>query len=120
VLQKLPRFLRRLLTFLIAAMGWGIFYFTDFTALGTFFGSLVGVGNPGLVTARSWAWMLGYAPLLLVCAVASTPLGAELDRRLSERKVWPWVRLLLGAGLFLLCLGALASQSYNPFIYFRF
>ena len=86
----------------------------------TFFGSLVGVGNPGLVTARSWAWGLGYAPLLLVCAVAATPLGAELDRRLSERKVWPWVRLLLGAGLFLLCLGALASQSYNPFIYFRF
>ena len=120
VLQKLPRFLRRLLTFLIAALGWGIFYFTDFAALGTFFGSLVGVGNPGLVTARSWAWVLGYAPLLLVCAVASTPLGAELDRRLSERKVWPWVRLLLGAGLFLLCLGALASQSYNPFIYFRF
>ena len=120
VLQKLPRFLRRLLTFLIAALGWGIFYFTDFAALGTFFGSLVGVRNPGLVTARSWAWVLGYAPLLLVCAVASTPLGAELDRRLSERKVWPWVRLLLGAGLFLLCLGALASQSYNPFIYFRF
>ena len=120
VLQKLPRFLRRLLTFLVAALGWGIFYFTDFAALGTFFGSLVGVRNPGLVTARSWAWVLGYAPLLLVCAVASTPLGAELDRRLSERKVWPWVRLLLGAGLFLLCLGALASQSYNPFIYFRF
>ena len=120
VLQKLPRFLRRLLTFLIAALGWGIFYFTDFAALGTFFGSLVGVGNPGLVTARSWAWVLGYAPLLLVCAVASTPLGAELDRRLSEKKVWSWVRLLLGAGLFLLCLGALASQSYNPFIYFRF
>ena len=39
---------------------------------------------------------------------------------LEEKKAWPWVRLILGAVLFLLCLGALASQSYNPFIYFRF
>ena len=121
MLEKLPRFLRRLLTFLVAALGWGIFYFTDFGALGTFFGSLVGVGNPGLFTPEAWAWVAGYVPLLLICAVGSTPLLADLDRRLEAKGAWwPWVRLILGAGLFLLCLGALASQSYNPFIYFRF
>ena len=120
LLEKFPRLLRQLVTFLVAALGWGIFYFTDFSALGTFLVSLVGVGNPGLITAEALAWVLGYAPLLLVCAVASTPLGAEINRRLEGKKAWLLVRLLLGAGLFLLCLGALASQSYNPFIYFRF
>ena len=120
LLEKLPKLLRQLLTFLVAALGWGIFYFTDFSALGAFFASLVGVGNPGLVTPKAWAWVLGYLPLLLLCAVAATPLGANLDRRWEQKKAWPWVRLILSAGLFLLCLGALASQSYNPFIYFRF
>ena len=120
VLKKLPRLLRQLITFLVAALGWGIFYFTDFAALGTFFASLAGVGQPGLFTASSRAWVLGYLPLLLVCAVAATPLGANISKRLERVKVWPWVRLILGALLFLLCLGALASQSYNPFIYFRF
>ena len=119
-LEKLPRLLRRLVTFLAAALGWGIFYFTDFGALGAFFASLAGVGNPGLVTAKAWAWTLGYLPLLLVCALAATPLAANIDKRLESKKAWPWVRLALGAILFLLCLGALASQSYNPFIYFRF
>jgi alginate O-acetyltransferase complex protein AlgI len=119
-LEKLPRLLRRLVTFLAAALGWGIFYFTDFGALGAFFASLAGVGNPGLVTAKAWAWTLGYLPLLLVCALAATPLAANIDKRLENKKAWPWVRLVLGAVLFLLCLGALASQSYNPFIYFRF
>ncbi len=119
-LEKLPRLLRRLVTFLAAALGWGIFYFTDFGALGAFFASLAGVGNPGLVTAKAWAWTLGYLPLLLVCALAATPLAANIDKRLESKKAWPWVRLVLGAVLFLLCLGALASQSYNPFIYFRF
>ena len=120
LLEKLPKLLRQLLTFLVAALGWGIFYFTDFSALGAFFASLVGVGNPGLVTPKAWAWVLGYLPLLLLCAVAATPLGANLNRRWEQKKAWPWVRLILSAGLFLLCLGALASQSYNPFIYFRF
>ncbi len=120
-LEKLPKLIRQGLTFLVAALGWGIFYFTDFSALGAFFASLVGVGNPGLFTARSWAWVLGYMPLLLVCAAASTPLGATINKNLEARgSWWPWVRTALAAGLFLLCLGALASQSYNPFIYFRF
>ena len=120
VLQKLPKFLRQLLTFLMAALGWGVFYFTDFSALGTFFAALVGAGCPKLISAEAGAWVLGYLPLLIVCALAATPLAANIDRRLEHKKVWPWVRLALGAALFLLCLGALASQSYNPFIYFRF
>jgi alginate O-acetyltransferase complex protein AlgI len=119
-LQRLPRLLRQLLTFLAAALGWGIFYFTNFHALGVYFAALVGVGNPGLLTARAWAWVLGYLPLLLVCTAAATPWWANLDKRFGQKRAWAWVRLILGAGLFLLCLGALASQSYNPFIYFRF
>ena len=36
-------------------------------------------------------------------------------------KSWaPWLRLGGLALVFLLCVAALASQSYNPFIYFRF
>ncbi|MBR0205293.1 MAG: MBOAT family protein [Clostridia bacterium] len=120
ILQKLPKFLRQLLTFLMAALGWGVFYFTDFSALGTFFAALVGAGSSKLISAEAGAWVLGYLPLLIVCALAATPLGATVNKRLEKVKVWPWVRLALGAALFLLCLGALASQSYNPFIYFRF
>ena len=120
ILQKLPKFLRQLLTFLMAALGWGVFYFTDFSALGTFFAALVGAGSSKLISAEAGAWVLGYLPLMIVCALAATPLGATVNKRLEKVKVWPWVRLALGAALFLLCLGALASQSYNPFIYFRF
>jgi hypothetical protein len=31
-----------------------------------------------------------------------------------------WGRILVTAVLMVLCVAALASQSYNPFIYFRF
>ncbi len=120
LLEKLPKAVRCLLTFLIASIGWGIFYFTDFSALGVYFGSLIGIGNPGLLGAESAAWCLGYLPTLALAAVAATPLGAWIAKKLERYSWFKPVRLLACILLFALCIASLASQSYNPFIYFRF
>ena len=117
---KLPKVLRHVYAMLIVAIGWGIFTFTDFSALTTYFGSLIGVGNRGVLTDVGAAWCLGYLPTLLVCAVASTPLAANLMKK-CERFRWFRPAQLIGTfALLLLCFAALASESYNPFIYFRF
>ena len=120
LLDRLPTAVRRLLTFLVAAVGWGIFYFTDFSALGAYFGSLVGINNRGLFTPVSSAWCLGYLPTLLICALAATPLGAKIAKKLERFAWFKPVQLIGCVALFVLCVASLASQSYNPFIYFRF
>ena len=120
LLQKLPKTVRCLLTFVIASVGWGIFYFTDFSALGVYFGSLVGIGNPGLINAESGAWCLGFLPTLTLAAVAATPLGARIAKKLERFRWFRPVQLIACIVLFALCIASLASQSYNPFIYFRF
>ena len=119
-IAKLPKVFRHLYAMLIVAVGWGIFAFTDFAALSAYFGTLIGVGSRGVLTAESAAWCLGYLPAMLVCAVASTPLMNTLLKRCERFRWFAPVRLLGTALLFVLCLAALASQSYNPFIYFRF
>ena len=119
-LQNLPKIVRCLLTFLLAAIGWGIFYFTDFSALGAYFGSLIGIGNPGVFTPMSLAWCLGFLPTLILAAVAATPLGAMLAKKLERFRWFKPVQLLACVVLFVLCIVSLTSQSYNPFIYFRF
>ncbi len=120
LLAKLPKPFRCVLTFLIASIGWGIFYFTDFAALGVYFGSLIGIGNPGLFTPASGAWCLGYLPTLLLAAVAATPFGSYTAKKLERFRWFAPVRLLACIVLFVLCIASLASQSYNTFIYFRF
>ena len=120
LLEKLPKVVRCLLTFVIASIGWGIFYFTDFSALGVYFGSLVGINNAGLWTRTSAAWCLGYLPTLAIAAVAATPLGAFVAKKLERYRWFRPVRLVVCVVLFVLCIASLASQSYNPFIYFRF
>ena len=53
-------------------------------------------------------------------SMAATPLPKTLYHRLDGKRVQGPLLLLWLTVLMLLCVAALASQSYNPFIYFRF
>ena len=80
---------------------------------------------PRLFSARpedaySRNMILAYLPTMALAAFAATPAGKTLYLRLGEGKVKDALSLLGLGALFLLCTAALASQSYNPFIYFRF
>ena len=85
-----------------------------------FLGALIGIGTKGLLSPSSAAWTLGYLPTLLVAAVAATPIGARIAKTLSRFRWFEPARLFACVVLFALCVASLASQSYNPFIYFRF
>ena len=63
--------------------------------------------------------MLGYTPILAAAAIASTPLMKKLFAKWDSPAA-EYGKILLCALGMLLCVAALASQSYNPFIYFRF
>ena len=115
--EKLPSVLRRAGVLLIVSVGWMLFYFEDPAELFSFLPRLVSLVPSG---GRAVDLMLGYAPIMLVSAVAATPLGARAYASVSGKK---WARLLRLAALAVvlaLCIAELASQSYNPFIYFRF
>ena len=103
----IPKFLRHLATGLAVMLGWAIFSFENLGALAAFLGRLTAAPQGG-----QW---LCYLPITALGMVGSTPLVKRLGEKLPE-----WLRWLSCLGLLLLCVSALARQSYNPFIYFRF
>ena len=116
LLQHLPDILRHLVTLLIVAFGWGIFYYTDMDQWLVFLRRLfLWSGDSG----EALRFMLAYIPLFYIaCFPASRrPIRAILRLRQGPFAFLeiPWLVLL-----FLLCTAALVSQGYNPFIYFRF
>ncbi len=117
ILERTPSLIRLLYTLLAVNLGWVLFYFEDLAQVGQFAARLF---TPSALDAQGLGLILGYLPLLVVGAVASTPLGSRLNKRWSDSSAWRWTRLALSAGALALCVAALASQSYNPFIYFRF
>ncbi len=119
-LERIPRLLRHLYTMLFVMLGWCIFALPDFSAMSAYFGALTGIRADGFLSPTAAAWTIGYLPLLIVSAAASTPVFAVLGQRLKRYGWFPYAKLALLCTLFVLCIAALASQSYNPFIYFRF
>lgn len=113
-LEKVPVALRHGYAMLAVALGWALFYFEDMSALGAFLLRLVRPGSSG----AAMPVMLGYLPLMVVALLAATPAGKRWLEGRGENLYWG--KLLAGSVLMLLCVAALASQSYNPFIYFRF
>ena len=118
-LEKLPAVLQHIYTIFIVIIGWGLFYFTDMSQLGSFLTDLFNFGN-GLCGNQALTLILSYLPLLIVAAIASTPLGAKLYSRFSNtRHIWI-LESLFCAVILLISTASLVDQSYNPFLYFRF
>ena len=116
LLSRLPGAVSNLLTLFIVAFGWGIFYFTDMGQWTLFVGRLFS-RLPD--SAQALGFMKAYVPVLLVACLASSELPKNALKGL-RRSGWAFLEILILAFLLLLCAAALVSQSYNPFIYFRF
>lgn len=116
-LKKLPLIVRHLYTLLAVMLGWALFCFEDLAALSAFLWKLV---TPVSLSLAGVNVILAYLPLLLAAMAAATPLGHCLAEKRREQPVFRYAVLAAGGVLLMLCTAALASQSYNPFIYFRF
>jgi alginate O-acetyltransferase complex protein AlgI len=119
LIEKTPRAIRWALSFVIAVVGWVIFYYTDLSALSQALGALFGVGISGWSDAASLAVLRSYGVWALVAFVLSLPVVPLVSERLPE-KLRGALGLVLTLLLFAASLLFLIGQSYNPFIYFRF
>ena len=102
--EKIPALLRQILTYLPVLFGWGLFSGFGLPLFGAMF------GTSGFASAQTVLTCVSFAPLLLLCAfMAFAP-------RLPKVAQWRFAVPIL----MILCLAALVSQGYAPFVYFQF
>lgn len=119
LLDKLPSVIQHIYSLFFVIIGWGIFYFTDIKQLGSFFADLFNFGN-GIIGSQALTLLLSYLPILIVAAIASTPLGSKIYNRFKDTK-FIWIPEVLFCVIILaISTASLVNQSYNPFLYFRF
>lgn len=118
-LDRLPSFVQHIYTLFIVIIGWGLFYFTDVGQLGEFMADLFNFGN-GICGNQAFNLIMSNLPMLIIAAVASTPLAAMLYNRFEHTR-FMWIpETLYCMGVFAVSTASLVNQSYNPFLYFRF
>ena len=116
--HRLPRPLRVAVTFVIVLFGWVFFRASDLPRAGAYFGSMFGVhdAHPGAELISGIVYQPYY---LLSVALAAVVVWAG-------RQTWDWTQRMtlpktaICFGLGWVALIVLATQEYNPFIYFIF
>lgn len=119
VLNKAPAVVGHIYTLFFVVVSWAIFAIEDFSQLGSYLKVMFGLGGVPLVDAQLGYYITSYLPILIVAAVASTPLGAKLYHKLKPGAAEVVCTVLVLAGL-VVCTGYLVDGTYNPFLYFRF
>ena len=127
-LEKVP-VLSNLYLLVVVLLGWAIFCYTDLSLCMVLIRSLFGANRNGFTDWFLELDLQGSMYLLIVAALACTPLckrlcswlGSFAHRHGSLSKVWDVLYYsILPVILLLLATASLVGDSYNPFIYFQF
>ena len=119
--EKVPSVLRWALTMVIVMFGWVLFDRTEPGALRT--------AMEGLFSLRATDWAtiaqyhtdaLPYLLTLPVSAVLALPVLKKPIARMNETAWGVAVLNVVCIALLVVCIASLISESFNPFIYFRF
>ena len=118
-LDRAPAGIAHGYSLLCILLGWMLFYFEDLGQLRLYLTSMF-TYQGSLLSPHAGYLALSYLPLLLAGIVASTPLGRTLYAKIPTGRCAAAAEFTLCSLTLLLCVAALVSQSYNPFLYFRF
>ena len=117
--SKIP-VLSNITTLFLVVIGWTLFYFTDFSQLTAFFGTMFGQNGP-LYDITTVSVFYGNIVLLGALILASTPLPYKIfEKLISIKGIGMIIEAVVLVGLFAACLATLTGATSNPFLYFRF
>lgn len=116
-LKKLPGFIGNIYALIFIMLGWTIFYFEDLGEICQYISSMF---SGGLISDKSLSIILSYLPMLIVTAFACTPIMKKFRVKIRDKRAVGVMETILCLMSIMLCTATLVSQSYNPFLYFRF
>ena len=118
VLPHIPKLLRRLVTLFLVMMGWVLFSAASLPDALAYFKVLFGMGGT-LADSNALYLLSGNIAVILVGAFCAVPLWQRLTENVSP-KVLSRLKIVAYPLLLLLCMMFMISETYNPFLYFRF
>ena len=121
VLPRIPKAVRRIVTFLLALLGWVIFRSESLSAIGAFLSGLFSFHFSG-TGAFFMSSASALSPLLLLPAaiLGCLPWKQRIMKRFPDSEGLRALRFAFAFLIWLVSVAMLLGESYNPFIYFRF
>ena len=122
ILEKAGPILSRIYSITLILISWVIFAFEDLSKIGEYIKSLFNIGKIEMVTNESLYYLTNYYIILVIAIILATPLMKNITEKLERKnsKIISIAVSLVYIGIFGLSTASLVSDSFNPFLYFRF
>ena len=119
--KHLPGILNWLITMVLVLVGWVLFYYVDLSQGLEHLGTMFGMVKAPLSDPTTVYYFKYYLVFLVIAALASIPWKEfAIFVPTPITKAWRWLKPLALTVIFLLSVALVVTQSYNPFLYFRF
>ena len=118
LLKHILSFIRHAITLLIVMLGWVFFSAPTLTEAVHYIASMFG-GGAGFADSASWYLLSGNLLAVLIGTFCATPAYKTILSHFDAKTV-STLKIIAYPLLLVLCLVFMISQTYNPFLYFRF
>lgn len=123
-IERLPKVLQHFYALVLALIGWVFFFSPSLDYARGYLAAMFGLGASGFADRQAWFYILTHWLLYLVAAVGSTRLGRRILGNITGGFANVRVRkvavVVVYIGMFLISVAFLVTESFNPFLYFRF
>lgn len=116
-IDKLPDFVKHIYTIILVFIGWMIFAFDDSKYLFAFIKALT---SNKFVDSAFLYYFKNYFLILVIATVFSLPVYPKVKEKMNNIIFTSLLSISIYVILFIITLSYLVSDTYNPFLYFRF
>lgn len=122
VLDRLPDVVRHIYSIVLVVIGWVLFFSSSFGQAADYIRVMFGAGAHGFADRESMYLLTSNLILWLILIFGSTPLVHFRYEHMLRSKKWNTtiINSVVYAALFIVCIEYLVTETYNPFLYFRF
>lgn len=121
-LEKLPTVIRHVYCLVLVMIGWVFFFSPTMGRAAEYLKLMAGIGGNGLADKRALYLLVSNAAMWIILILGSAPVVHRIYEKLiyGRKHIKTAVNCSVYLALFLLCVAYLVTESYNPFLYFRF
>jgi len=109
-----------LYTLIIVAVSFVIFNMPDLNSVVDYLKSMIGLNNLQFMNKETIYYLKEYIIIIAISCIAATPVLKVIAKKLQNKKITNILEPVCLLTLLIICTASLLSNSFNPFIYFRF
>ena len=120
ILEKAGKVFSHIYSIVLILIGWVIFAFEDLSQIGMYLQSMININN--FINNETLYYLKNYGLITIIGIICSTLIVKKFIEKInkSNSNICGILETIIYMTIFVLCTANLVSDSFNPFLYFRF